>query len=451
MNLNIRLGITGLRRTGKTVFLTSLIYQLSELGSRHLDCFDSQGVSLRPAMDGAPKDRLGEPFPYSRYLQGLRENPPCWPPPTVQEFGSTLRFYYEVPGMKGTWDRVRRCVGRARSFGTVTLHIHDYPGEYLLDVGMKEKTYQHWSREAIDRMHAQLPGEARRYESIAADLQGQASVEIAEALHTAYSRYVLAARDAGMELIQPAMTLLKWHHRRETDPQSPELPLPDELPFVPLPACLDGEEVLWKDMAARYQDHVKQHVNPFLARIRGCNAQLVLVDVLRVLRNGVDVFNDTSRCIAEILAAYHRKDWWPSGIKCILFAATKADHAAKNYRSNMTRLLGDVVQKAQGAVRGNVAIANPEYFSSLRATKDATAQLDGMPVEVLEGLRRGENTQGAYCPGVVPQEWPEDWSANEQRHQFPEWEPRTFPKKNGTRLPHINLDKVIWKLFASYF
>jgi predicted YcjX-like family ATPase len=95
MRENLHLGVTGLRRTGKTVFLTSLIYQLTQLGSKNLSRFETSGVTLRPATICYPANGKLQLFPYDKILADLRAETPTWPPPTDREFEITLQFNYQ--------------------------------------------------------------------------------------------------------------------------------------------------------------------------------------------------------------------------------------------------------------------------------------------------------------------------------------------------------------------
>ncbi|MCA9069218.1 MAG: YcjX family protein, partial [Planctomycetaceae bacterium] len=272
-------------------------------------------------------------------------------------------------------------------------------------------------------------------------------------LRESYGDFVLAARKVGIEFIQPAMTLIKWNEQHGEDGRMAAIPSPEELPFVPLPRSLTEQKALVEQMNAQYRDHVRNRVQPFLKRIQRCRTQLVLVDVLRILRNGVDAYNDTSQCIAEILRAYHDA-WRPfRGIQQVLFAATKADHATKNYRANMTRLLDELVFKSKGHIKSGIPIASSEWFTSLRSTQEALMEDEKGPVEVLKGMLIGSSEQQAYSPGIVPSEWPEDeeWTFETPKFRFPEWQPRRMPKKDGSILPHMNLDKVIWKILEPCF
>lgn len=162
MKHHVHLGVTGLRRTGKTVFLTALIYQLTELGSRGLRYFEAKGVTLKSGQLSEPRGGTAR-FPYSKNLARLRDTPPEFPEPTVGESGCTVTFAYECPAASSSWDRIKGVMGRQRSHGTIVLHIHDYPGEYLLDVGMSKQSFSSWSKDTFDRMDRQCPQEAEKY------------------------------------------------------------------------------------------------------------------------------------------------------------------------------------------------------------------------------------------------------------------------------------------------
>ncbi|HAB13425.1 MAG TPA: hypothetical protein DCE47_17230 [Planctomycetaceae bacterium] len=459
MRHNIHLGVTGLRQTGKTVFLTSLIYQLSELGSKGLSRFEPSGVTLRAATIEHSRDRDKERFPYMGFLKGLREKPPRWPAPTSRESGLVLRFFYENQGARGKVDTVRNWVGLGKSQGTIALHLHDYPGEYLLDAGMHDMTFEEWSSETMDRMANYCPDEAAEYRKAVEAADNRAAANILRSLRTAYARYAQAARRQGLEFIQPAMTLISWNERCDSSDQLPE-PTEDELPFVPLPSSSDSEdesdseiEQLRKQLTASFDKHKKRRVKPFLKRIRKCNNQLVLVDVLRILQNGKHAYNDTRQCIAEILRAYHTA-WKPfGGINRALFAATKADHATKNSRSNMSKLLDALVTKAKGQLKGGIRTPESEWFTSIRVTKDAKER-DGEKREVLNGTVKGR-AEGPlnYLCGKVPPEWPNDenWVFGNPAYAFTEFEPTQLPTIDGSLWPHVNLDRVIWKILEGCF
>lgn len=81
---DIHVGVTGLRRSGKTVFLTAMLYQLLERGSQDLSIIEKAGVKLHPARELLHSPN-GDQFPYQDCLASLRQSPPEWPSRTQEE------------------------------------------------------------------------------------------------------------------------------------------------------------------------------------------------------------------------------------------------------------------------------------------------------------------------------------------------------------------------------
>ena len=223
MRQHINLGVTGLRRSGKTVFLTALIYQLTERGSDGLRAFEHRGIKLWPAKIVEQGDDL-PPFPYEEFLASLRRQQPQWPSPTDQEYACTLEMVYDgVPYSNRVQKLWRRCWGEARDHGTIRLALHDYPGEYLLDTPLPRADYRRWSKETLDRMASQCLDARREYHGAVAEwlkrcFEEAASpagegFEVPAELQQAYGRFLRAARQRGMEMLQPGMALCGWYDR----------------------------------------------------------------------------------------------------------------------------------------------------------------------------------------------------------------------------------------------
>src|SRR5260370_18652169 len=128
----VRLGVTGLSRSGKTVFITALVHGLMH-GSR-FPVFEpvASGRIARARLAPQPDDAVPR-FDYEgnlRALVGARR----WPEST--ERLSELRLVIDYQSQRGA----------AR---TLTLDIVDYPGEWLLDLPLLSKDYQQWSAESL--------------------------------------------------------------------------------------------------------------------------------------------------------------------------------------------------------------------------------------------------------------------------------------------------------------
>src|SRR5215813_9177090 len=126
----LRLGVTGLTRAGKTVFMTALVHNLLHGG--RLPVFEamSSGRIARARLAPQPDDAVPR-FDYEAHVRGLIEER-RWPEST-RRIGE-LRLVVDYQSTSGR-DR------------TLTLDIVDYPGEWLLDLPLAAKTYGEWSAE----------------------------------------------------------------------------------------------------------------------------------------------------------------------------------------------------------------------------------------------------------------------------------------------------------------
>src|SRR6202171_2313005 len=128
----IRLGVTGLSRAGKTVFITALIHGLTR-GGRFPFCEPcASGRIARARLEPQPDDAVPR-FDYENHVRTLIEQR-RWPNSTVDI--SELRLVIDYQRQSGA-DR------------TLTLDIVDYPGEWLLDLPLLNKSYEQWSAESL--------------------------------------------------------------------------------------------------------------------------------------------------------------------------------------------------------------------------------------------------------------------------------------------------------------
>ena len=134
----VRLGVTGLSRAGKTVFITSLVANLLDRGRMPQLRAEAEHRILAAYLQPQPDHTIPR-FAYEDHLAALTGPDPRWPESTRSI--STLRLSLRVAptGMIGglTGPRV------------VHLDIVDYPGEWLLDLPLMNQDFEDWSRAAI--------------------------------------------------------------------------------------------------------------------------------------------------------------------------------------------------------------------------------------------------------------------------------------------------------------
>src|SRR5436853_4148256 len=136
LNPTLRLGVTGLSRAGKTVFITAMVQALVEGGRLPVFRAQAEGRIARASLSPQPDDTVPR-FDYEAHLADLVGPDRRWPDSTRQI--SELRVVIEFQS--------------ARRFGpsmsTLTLDIVDYPGEWLLDLPLLQKSYAEWSAETL--------------------------------------------------------------------------------------------------------------------------------------------------------------------------------------------------------------------------------------------------------------------------------------------------------------
>ena len=128
----MRLGVTGLSRAGKTVFITALIHGLTRGGRFPVFEPYASGRIARARLEPQPDDAVPR-FAYEDHVRTLIEER-RWPSSTVDI--SELRLVIDYQRQNGA-DR------------TLTIDIVDYPGEWLLDLPLLTKSYEQWSAESL--------------------------------------------------------------------------------------------------------------------------------------------------------------------------------------------------------------------------------------------------------------------------------------------------------------
>lgn len=449
----VRLGVTGLSRAGKTVFITSLIHNL--LAGGRLPFFDpvAQGRLRRAYLEPQPDDDVPR-FDYERHLADLLGSPPKWPQSTRRLSQLRLTLEFEPTGF------LDRNLGRGR----LHVDIVDYPGEWLLDLPLLNQSYASWSAREIEMARepnrVALSGDLLKLLD-RLDPLGAAEEDDAKRAADAFTAYLRACRDKGDAAVVPPGRFL----------MPGEFEGSPALTFAPLHPPTDAEPSrgsLWSMMARRYEAYKSRIVKPFFRdHFSRLDRQIVLVDALTALNGGRDTLHDLERALTDILRCFRpgANSWLSTvlyrRIDKILFAATKADHL---HHTSHDRLEAIVRRLAHDAIdRANFAGAEIDVvaLAAVRATREGTAQVHGEELPCifgypLNGERIGNRTfdgneEYGIFPGDLPRDGDEleafledsadDNQVNVVRFRPPD-PPRGQPDK-PTALPHIRLDRAL--------
>jgi predicted YcjX-like family ATPase len=453
----VRVAVTGLSGSGKTVFITALVNQLLNWQRANMPDFPKkkQSYPIKARLVPVPAGRVL--FPYDENLRLLCETPPQWPPST--RAASEIHLHVSYRRTKHSGGGVYEPHGHWRD---LRLELVDYPGEWIVDVPLRTLDYRTWSARVLADAETPLRrafAQEWRAAIARAAVNEPFAPAVAADLVAKYRAYLCACRtqDSGLVYLQPGRMLMPA-----------ELEGADVLAFCPLPPDEAGSGSGVKRSSAlrhvfeeRFEQYKRTVVAPFVREyFSRAQTQVVLVDLFRILKAGLASYNDHRRCVEDIIATfrYGTPSWltrtvlqrlgWPGSIERTVFLATKADHASPMQHANLEKLLRDLVATAElhatGAC-GDGRIATM-IVSSMRSTEavSGVTEVDGRQVTGLRGVILGDESKGAQAvfPGEVPPAFADDeWDT--RQHRFPAFQVKGFPRKHGLAVKHINLDAVL--------
>jgi predicted YcjX-like family ATPase len=432
----IRLGVTGLSRAGKTVFITSLVANLMDRGRMTQLRAAAEGRVQAAWLQPQPDDAVAR-FAFEEHLAALTAPDPHWPDGTRRVSQLRLSLRLAPTGLLGGLSGPR----------TLHLDIVDYPGEWLLDLGLLDKDFAEWSAGALAKARARPGSEEflRRLEGLD---PGAPLEEVAlKGLADAYAEHLRAARDAGYSDCTPGRFLLPGD--MEGSPA---------LTFAPLPPTPEAtRRSLWRESERRFEAYKRLIVKPFFrehfARI---DRQVVLVDVLGALARGPRAFEDLRGAMADILGAFNpgRSAWLARllgqrRVDRILFAATKADHLHHSQHKRLTALVEALLREAKDRAEFAGAETQALAIASLRTTVEDRVEHEGAMLDVVRGRLPG-GKQVAQHPGDLPEDpgrllaparqGAEDWPL--QDYAVRDFAPAPLTLRPGEGPPHIRLDRA---------
>jgi uncharacterized protein len=444
----VRIGVTGLARSGKTVFTTALVHHLT--GASALPAFraSAEGRIRRARLAHQPDDDVPR-FPYEEHIASLM-TARRWPQSTTRISELRVDVDYE------------RGSGWRSGPATLALDIVDYPGEWLLDLALIDANFSDWSRQTIEasrrpaRRDLASPWHAHLK---ILDPGGPAHEGVAAEASEVFKAYLAALR-AGPEAVAttpPGRFLMPG-----------DLAGSPALTFAPLdlPA---GADIVPKTLASlmerRFEAYKTHVVRPFFRdHFQRIDRQIVLVDVLAAIDEGPTALAELEEALDRVLMAFNAgrntilsRLFAPRADR-VLFAATKADHVHHTSHDRLDRLLRVLVNRAvrrteaAGARVGTVALA------SVRATRETSVREGGETLRAVAGTpepgeRIGDDvfdgeTEAAVFPGELPEraEAVLEGAVPPGSLRFPRFRPPKVPLDaagRAGRLPYIRLDRAL--------
>ena len=462
----MRLGVTGLSRSGKTIFITSLVHNLlnAQNDGARLPGFSplSQGRLIGVKLSEHPNKAIPR-FAYEKHLSALLGDETAdtlahWPQSTqnISQLRLTLKFQSSkwLAGLAGP--------------STLHLDIIDYPGEWLLDLPLLSLSYAQWSSQTLLRAtRTKSTKQTKAFLSALSPLTRDEAADepTAQALAELFTSHLKNARETGhaMSTLPPGRFLLPGD--MQGSPALTFAPLPDEISNT-------KNDSLYALMQRRYEAYKSLVVRPFFkdyfARL---DRQIVLVDALRALNAGADAVRDLEEAMNSILACFRQGSNSPLSwllarkIDKILFTATKADHVHHTSHDRLEKIIQRLVDNVARNARFSGANTKAMAIASVRATsegtiKEGTSQLDcliGTPEkgEKLDDTTFDGKTKIALFPGDLPENPESIFQKNLKPGllNFLRFSPPADLQngdKNLKGLPHIRLDKALDYLIGDW-
>ncbi|WP_417733338.1 YcjX family protein [Roseovarius sp.] len=433
----LRVGVTGLARAGKTVFITSLVANLMDRARMPGLLAASEGRIAAAFLQPQPDDTLPR-FDFEHHLAALTAAEPHWPESTraVSELRLSLRV------------RPTGLLAGVSGPRTVHLDIVDYPGEWLLDLALLDKSYATWSAEVLARIEKRP--EAATFLAALGGLDANAPLQEpeAQALAQGFTAYLHAARDAGFYDCTPGRFLLPG-----------DLAGSPVVTFAPLPAGPDGPRAsLRAEMARRYEAYKREVVRPFFRdHFSRIDRQVVLVDALDAIHKGPPAVDDMRRAMADILGAFRpgrnaflTRLLMGRRVEKILFAATKADHLHHSQHPELTAIMAALMREARDRADFAGADTQSMAIAALRATVEEQIDHGGRSLDCVRGRLLDTGKQAVLYPGALPQDPGALLSAArsgatgwlDAEYNVMRFAPARLALRPGEGPPHIRLDRA---------
>ncbi|TDK51798.1 YcjX family protein [Antarcticimicrobium luteum] len=434
----IRLGVTGLARSGKTVFITSLVANLLDRGRMPGLVAQQQGRIEAAFLQPQP-DVTVPRFDFEAHLAALTAPAPHWPESTrtISELRLSLRVRPAglLAGLQGP--------------RTVHLDIVDYPGEWLLDLGLLDRSYQSWAQETLSRLEGRADAQDFIAHARAADPDAPHDEGVARDLARRFTAYLAGARDKGSyDCIPPGRFLLPG-----------DLEGSPVLTFAPVPVAAAARRgTLHREMERRFEAYKSRVIKPFFhdhfARI---DRQVVLVDALGAIHRGPRAVDDLARSMTDILSAFRpgrnaflSQLWRGRRVERILFAATKADHLHHAQHDRLTAIMAALTRGARDRAQFAGAQTAAMAIASIRATTEETRRHEGRDLLCVRGRLLEDGRQAAFHPGELPEDparllGPAREGAGawlDADYGAMRFAPATLSLAPGDGPPHIRLDRA---------
>lgn len=419
-NKTIKIAITGLSRSGKSVFITSLIDQL--LHSKEFQANKSFQAKLQ-----APKLSMKR-FDYYHFAKQIKQ---------------------EHKWCQGT-DSISLALLKVKTKGSIPflgdedfyIEIIDYPGEWLLDLTLLSHTFSSWSNQTLKWLEAIDDNKAKAYLSLIKSIDtNDTSIALETSLHVEYVELIEHLKKIHYSFITPGRFLVPADMK--DDPM---------LLFAPIPKSTSA---LYATYEKRFKTYVKDVVKGIhLDYFRGFDRQVLLIDVIGALQNGYTCYKDMSNALNSMLNIYtHAKGNLLSRIinptiESVAFVGTKADLVPSSFHNNYLSLLKDMTLNLKDKLENIDIKTSSHIVASVKCTQTIMNEKDGIKLPSLRGIDKKSGKIVEVYPGAMPSSFPtlENW--DKSLYMYEEFCPPKQEYDADEPFEHIHMDKLILEILG---
>jgi predicted YcjX-like family ATPase len=434
----IRIGVTGLSRGGKTAFITSLVNTVLNFGSEGMSdrlsrftAYEKSGIYYGGMVQN--HDLSVPVFPYYECCDALFQKNPCWPKPTdnISEIRLEIRYKddrFYVPG----------------EHRNIYIDIWDYPGEWLMDLMLLNMDYEEFSarmRQQVGKLTSVISSTAPLLEfgKILRPDEPLNQKNLKEAVD-AYVQWLRECKQHGFALIVPGRFVLPGN--------LDGAPIIEFIPWLwerPEPQR-ESRNSLYGILKSRYEAYRSQIVEKFYNdSFSKLDRQIILIDCFKALKGGRETFDNINDTFEVLLNNFNYGSnniltrLFSPNIDKVIFAATKADQITIDEQKNLLSLLKSMVTSASRKVRGDGINCQYMVLSSIAASKCKMVNYNGENIQV---LCTDYEDDKPYYPGEIPPNWSqESMEAYQQYFKFRELKPPRID--SGELIPNMNMDILL--------
>ncbi|MGN1393132.1 MAG: YcjX family protein [Succinivibrionaceae bacterium] len=438
LDKEIRIGITGLSRDGKTALITSLVNMISSFGEDGLETrlarfpeYERSKIYYGGIVEGS--DLSVARFPYQQSYESLTSSPPVWPVATDGISQIKLEIKYK--------DNSLFSVNENK---VLYIDIWDYPGEWLMDLMLLNMSYEEFSKKIKERVTViNNVIDCTSWVNAGIVLNPASDVDERKLINVVnlYKDWLKKCKEYGFAMIVPGRFVLPG--------ALIGAPILEFVPWIwDLPNDIDSlkKNSLYNILKSRYEAYKNQVVEKFYNEcFSKIDRQIVVVDCLKALRGGKETFFDINDSFDTLMSNFSyghgnlfSRIFAPM-IDKVIFVATKADTVTNDQHKNLLSLLRSMVKQSERRVRGEGSNCEYLLLSAIKATNVKEAIYEGNKVQVLTTSYLDDEP---YFPGSVPTEWSSSAMEFFQKN-FIYKKVRPPLMSYGDTIPSMNMDVLL--------